>query len=144
MSVRTIRNQAGQVVAYQAISGAGEAGRSRYFGVATHGPRALVLAREASDAMNAGAHREYRASGANRGGIPGLRFELMDASVPVMYATATGMNKGTPKAVRYSTRVHGLLGAVAKALVKREQWTGPTGLTPRQALARMPRPESAA
>jgi hypothetical protein len=126
MSVRTIRKN-GQVVAYQAITGAGGPGHSRYFGLATHGAAAKKLAIAAADELPQVA-RQYRAIRGNTGGLEGMRFELRNAGVPVLYAVVSGGGRCTA----YSTAKHGLLG-------KRDKWAGPTGLTPRQALARMTR-----
>lgn len=126
MSVRTIK-RAGKIVGYQAIAGAGGAGKSAYFGVATHGDaQAKEKAAWYAEHMAAWVRPARRpAMLGNAGGIPGLQLVYQpsrrEGDPPVLYAKATWVASGRNVKRMYSTQVHGKEGAVAKAVAARER-----------------------
>lgn len=143
MGVRTIR-KGGKIVGYQAIAGAGGVGQSRYFAISQHGAEsALKQVQAAAAAMQRSRPaRTYPARGRNAKGVPGLRLEWQPSKapdgLPVLYAVASWQHRGHNRQTKYSTQVHGMLGAVELAAKRRQQGTGQClGLTTRQLLNRM-------
>lgn len=139
MSVRTIRNKAGQVVGFQAVAGAGKgSGTTQYFAASGGEEKARRMAERASAAMNAA--RPWRgrpALGANAHGLPGLRLVYRPSrraeDPPRLCVVATGIRKGQAFGRCYSTDKHGAIGAATLALQAREKLAGVRlGLTPRQ------------
>lgn len=142
MGTKTIRHKAGHIVGFQAIAGAGGVGNSKYVAVSSFGDvstafrAAEVLARKMERSHP---KRVYKAVGRNAKGIAGLRLEYRPAvSAPILYAVATWFKRGKNHYRAASTEKHGLVGAVARVLGKRDSLSGtPLFLTPRQALLRM-------
>lgn len=145
MGIRTIRTRMGKEIAgFQAFAGAGGPGATKFFSATRHGVEgARKLAEEHERALKA-AHKPPSRRGlrGNAGGIPGVRFQYQqhtDDGTPVLYAVTSWVKSGRLVQRQRSTDKHGLLGAVSQVLALREKAAGPTGLTPRQALARMQR-----
>ena len=133
MSIRIIR-KAGEVIAYQALVGAGGPSQTAYFPVSSHGTdQALALAAAAAAALLAQHPKRPRlALQGNTGGIPGLQLVYMRSrrdDPPILYAQAQWTTAGTGHNRKYSTQKHGNVGAVALALAARERGIGrKTGL----------------
>ena len=129
MSVRIIK-QAGVIVGYQALAGAGEAGRSKYFAVAKHGDQAKALmAAQAHSAMlhaTCLAHPRPAMRG-NAEGIPGVRLVWSPSRCddpPILHAAASWNKDGRQFGRHYSTNKHGGPGALALAIQAREKGLG--------------------
>lgn len=141
MSIRTIR-RAGEIVAYQALAGAGHKGTTEHFSVAEHGlDQALALASERSLQLAAAHPKKPRpAMLGNAGGIPGLQLVYQasrrEGDPPTLYARATWRHGGKNVKRNYSTQLHGKSEAVAMAMAARERGAGVAlGMTAAQALA---------
>lgn len=131
MSIRTIK-QAGAVVGYQALAGAGEAGRSKYFAVAKHGgqDKALMAAQAHSAMLHATCLAYPRpAMRGNVKGIPGVRLVWSPSRCddpPILHAAASWNKDGKQFGRSYSTNKHGGPGALALAMRAREKALGST------------------
>ena len=129
MSVRIIK-QAGIIVGYQALAGAGEAGRSKYFAVVKHGGQAKALmAAQAHSAMLHATCLAYPrpAMRGNIKGIPGVRLVWSPSRCddpPVLHAAASWNKDGRQFGRHYSTNKHGGPGALALAIQAREKGLG--------------------
>lgn len=141
MGIRTIRSN-GNIIAYQALAGAGGKGKSAYFGVATHGAeKALALATAAALGMlKPPPFRQAQMK--NTGGIPGLQLvyypSRREGDPPILYAQATWSRNGTGHSHKYSTQKHGNLGAVELAMAAREKGVGrPVGISVHEAWCAM-------
>lgn len=138
----------GSTQGYQVRVGPRHAVLTKFFAMRKHGGRrkALAAAREAEAELarhtaparaRSGARRETNAN--NTSGLVGVRPRyLVFSDVPYLYFVVSWSEGGRARSTGYSAERHGLLGALALAMKRREQATGVRiQLSPRQAWARM-------
>lgn len=119
---------------------------TRFFAARKHGgaAAALRLAKQAEREMLAQQPplppRIERPLAHNTSGVNGIRFvqQRLRSGRTTLAVQVSWCAAGKPCGTAYSTKAHGLLGAVELAILARERGTGePFGLTPRQVLARL-------